>query len=239
MSVTIMFRGTTVGPVCRHLAQIALDEFGERFAVKDQNDPHTHSSNAMMLVRWDSAKDGYADRTINSARAVALCNDKRASRRKLVGLCPKTWDKDNMEDMKFPVLVRPRKHYGGKSMFVAKTVAEFIPLRRQLRLKGWYASEIIDKKEEYRVFVLQGRVLAVTQKFPQDTSSIAWNLHQGGHTKMITRKNWRPEMLTLALQAAHRLGLDWAAVDLYVAKDGSIGVFECNTAPGLTTDRAL
>ena len=239
MSVTIMFRGTTVGPVCRHLAKIAQDEFGVTFKVQDQNDPFTRTSNELMLVRWGSAKDGYAERTINTARAVALCNDKRASRRALRGICPTTWDKDNMENMQFPVIVRPRKHYGGKSFYVAKNFAEFQPLRRQLRLKGWYASKIIEKAAEYRVFVLQGRIIAVTQKFPSDASALAWNLHQGGSTQIVKRKNWDPKLLTVALEAAKRLGLDWAAVDLYVSKTGEVGVFECNTAPGLTTERAL
>lgn len=187
-----------------------------------------------VLIRWGSRWVGGADVEINSATSVSNARDKRTSRRLLAGICPETWD--NLRDIRLPLVVRPRVHFGGNRLFVCRTLPEVHAAVRRCGI-GWYAAELVDKVREFRVFILQGRALSVSERFPGQDPSIAWNLHAGGRVARVQRRNWPLDVVRTAIEAARRVNLDFTAVDLALLRDGRVMVFETNTAPGVTTER--
>lgn len=190
-----------------------------------------------VLVRWGSRREGKADIEINTATAVGLARDKKESRRQLGTLSPSTWFRS--ADVILPAVVRPRRHHAGKRFFVCTTRQE---LDRAITRcgPGWYATKLIDKSAEYRVFILQGRVIRLSEKTAPDDGGVAWNVGVGATATGMARKNWPLNVIKVALKAAQRLSLDWTAVDVIVGTDGTAYVLEANTAPGLASgSRAL
>lgn len=104
---------------------------------------------------------------------------------------------------------------------------------------GWYASELVNKAHEYRVFVLDGYVVCVSERFPGEPGAVAWNLALGGRLINLRYNEWPVGMLNTTVAAVRRLGLDWAAMDVAVDTAGRTVVFEANTAPGLRNPYTL
>ena len=220
--ITLLYHAKTVGPVCERLARV-----GGFNAVMDL--PLTHVGGT--ILRWDSVVTilGCDGRVLNSRDAVNLSRDKPASRKILGDLSPTTWYR--LDDVKVPCVVRPKRHHGGYKFFVCNGITEVLRAVKRCRL-GWYATELVDKAEEYRVFVLQGRVVCVSQRFPGQ-HAIAWNLGMGGRLVNVDKGKWHKNTVIAAIEAAKRLSLDWAAIDVAIDREGKPLVFEANTAPGL------
>jgi hypothetical protein len=129
------------------------------------------------------------------------------------------------------------KHFGGHRFFVCRTPKQAIYAIK--RCGKWYASALVDKQSEFRVFVCQGYVVAISQRFPANESAIAWNLEMGGKLINVRYKEWPLKAANAAILAAKKLGLDWAAIDVAIDKAGKPVVFEANTAPGLRNPYTL
>lgn len=228
----LLYHADGVGPICRRLAQLAPS----LVAVRDgESSPKGHK----VIIRWGSISTRESEQVINTVQAVALAKDKAASRKALGDLAPATWF--TLEDIgKLPIVYRPRVHFAGKRFYVCKTYAEASKARKLCGL-GAYATELVDKKTEYRVFALQGRIVCVSQRFPPpDTpNAIPWNLALGGRLINLRQTEWPVGVLKAAIEANQRLGLDWSAIDLAVDVKGRILVFEANTAPGLRNPHTL
>ncbi len=228
--ITILYHARSTEPVCERLARALTVEH----AVAPDDVP---ISSPKVLLRWGAwgapwgaVRGQRGEIVINTPDAVVLARDKNRSRATLHGLCPKTWTK--IEDVRYPCVIRPKRHYAGNRFYVCDTVHKagkaIIKCRR-----GWYASELIDKASEYRVFVLHGYVVAVSQRFPASSEAIAWNLARGGRLINCDRGGWPIEACKASIEAAKRLGLDFSAVDVCVDHAGRAYVLEANTAPGL------
>lgn len=186
-----------------------------------------------VLIRFGTRWEGAADIEINSAQAVRNARDKRESRRILVGtgLTPQTWF--NRDDIRTPAVIRPRRHHAGRKFYVCNTRQEIDRAIARCG-PGWYASELIKKAKEYRVFILQDRVIRVSEKFPANADEIAWNFAVGGKTLGVKRKFWPVAAIKASLLAARKLNLQWTAVDVALDEAGKAFVFEANTQPGIT-----
>lgn len=224
--VTLIYHAKSVGPVCRKLAEQAD-------SLRLVDDHGLLSLDDTAVVRWGSTWQGKAEREINSADSVALAKDKIATRKLLADLCPQTWYE--LGDIYYPCIIRPKNHFGGHKFFVCNTLREAQRAIRRCR-RGWYASEIVNKAREFRVFALMGYCVAVTERFPNDNGHLAWNLAQGGRMKNVRYKQWPIGAILTALQAAKLANLDWAAVDIVVDQEGKALVLELNTAPGLRSE---
>lgn len=221
--ITLTYSSESVGPICRRVAAEGAD-------IQVVPDTELNGRIEGTLIRWGSRWRGHADQTINSSEAVNLARDKHQSRLRMGDLAPKTWF--GQSQIRTPCVVRPRRHHAGNKFFTCHDDRE---VRRALVAcgKGWYASELVTKKHEYRVFILQGRVLAVSERFPSEPGAVAWNLAVGGRLINCERKAWNMAAVRASIYAASKLGLDWAAVDVAVDEAGKAVVFEANTAPGL------
>lgn len=228
-----VYKAKTVGPICRRIAKnIDAKRYNQAIAVRECDyqyaEPHD------ILVRWGSTVRADLHTVINTAEAVANARDKIKTRNLLGPLSPETWTQ--RQAIEVPCVIRPSKHFGGHKFFVCRTSKQVDYAIRRCGLNGseWYASRLIYKREEFRVFILHGSIICVSDRTHPDPDAIAWNLAKGGSLKNLRREYWEPEVLTASTTAMQDLGLDWGAVDVAIGEDGEACVFEVNTAPGLT-----
>lgn len=180
--------------------------------------------------------------SVNSPTAIHLVYDKRKFRTQMAneGLAPNTWIDfgDLLEsDAEYPMIVRPEHHIRSRDMILCKTVGEVY--RACQKFERYYISEFIPKDREFRVFVIQGRVVAVVEKMPKDRNDISWGCVEEGTFKYVPWTEWPLIATEMAVRAFCMSGLDFGAVDVLGVSAGSSGperayVLEINTAPELT-----
>lgn len=199
------------------------------------------------LFRWGCTTAVDAKHVINKAEDISLANDKKATRLALAKLdnkgkpiIPNTWGhildwiKDNMP---LPVVVRATHHAQGRSLFYCTTKEEVHTAVSTLKRKGkdYYISQYIEKEAEYRVFVVQNRVVWVTKKTPANPADIAWNVAQGGRFDNVQWSDWPLRACRIAMMTTEAVGLDFGGVDV-MQKGKDFYVLEVNSAPSMTSE---
>ena len=245
---TLLYRARQIGYICHHIANVSE---GKIEAVCDK-DLHYAAVNGVpvgdknfgqmldkidgAVIRWDSRQDVEADKTYNTAEAVRLSRNKSVSRAMLLDLAPPTWFR--LEDCQYPCLVRPRRHFAAHKFFPC---SNRLAARKAIRRcgKGWYASPIIDKKLEYRVFVFNGKAIKVVRRFHNDPNEIAWNAANDGRSVRLLRESWPDDVVKSSIQAGKALGLDWFAADVIVDQADQPYVLELNSAPGIVREKTI
>lgn len=200
-----------------------------------------------LCVRWGCTADVPTRNVVNTAAAIHEVNDKLSFRRKLneAELCPPTWfDLDTVLNEirraggtgEFPeaVIVRPRTHSRGRDLHVCRTPHELVVATHHCG-PSWYASPLINKVAEYRVFVVSGRVICVAQKTPGNPDDVAWNVAKGGRFDNVSWDRWPLKAVRTSVEAFNLSALDFGGVDVMIAEDGSCSVLEINSAPSLTS----
>lgn len=138
--------------------------------------------------------------------------------------------------MSGPLVLRPTTHAQGRNLYVVddmEALSEVVCQNPRVFSRGWYASELIDKVAEYRVYVVSGRVATVAKKTPDDPTAVAWNVAQGGRFDVVRWGSWPLEVIRVALEAFKYSGLDFSGVDVMVDSAGRPYVIELNSAPSL------
>lgn len=215
---------------CRMIA--AKSASGIRVVRNDMRLPEE----AAVVFRWGCTTTIPGNPTvINSAEAIHLVNDKTGFRRILQEkeLCPATWFEE--DQIRTPCVVRPWKHHQGRKLWVCRSLAEIRPAILRAG-QGWYASYLIDKVAEYRVFCVSGRAVCVAKKTPANPEAVAWNVYQGGRFDNVSWENWPLKAVRVSLEAFKLSGLDFGGVDIMVDGEGECYVLEINAAPSLTSD---
>lgn len=188
-----------------------------------------------IVFRWGCTSNIDGQVTVNRAEAIHNVSNKARFRQALdeKELCPKTWFR--IDDVQYPAVVRPQFHAQGRRLFVVRNAEE---LRRAAQAcgEGWYASELINKVKEYRVFVCQGRAVWVTNKTPGNPADVAWNVARGGKFENIRWDEWPLKAIKAAIEAIDISGLDFGGVDIMEDKDGEVYVLEINAAPSQTSE---
>ena len=125
---------------------------------------------------------------------------------------------------------RPRYHYGGRFFNIINSKNELIK-----DSKSKYYSEYISKEREFRVYVFNGSVYDIQEKFPRNRSIIQWNSSmENGIFKSMKRKNWPKELWEIALSATKIIKMNCSAVDV-IEKDDKFYVLELNSSPRMNT----
>lgn len=202
-----------------------------------------------LVVRWGCTTSAGVplSKQVNPSRAISIVGDKLGCRKMLREMDPTlipttiiNGDNDNETSWlsgSQPLVLRPRTHAQGRNLFVVNGLEELLNVvNNNVRVfsSGWYASELINKVAEYRVYVVSGRVATVARKTPDDPSAVAWNVAQGGRFDVVNWGNWPLEVCRVAVEAFNHVpGLDFAGVDVMVDENGRAYVIELNSAPSL------
>jgi len=193
-----------------------------------------------IYIRWGCTSNlpNPDAKVINSAKAIHRVSDKLEFRRTLNehDLCPATWF--HYTDVPFKalekgVVIRPRIHSRGRRIWLVK---DMLALKSKcLELGEYYISEYVDKVEEYRVFVVQGRAVCVAKKTPDNPNALAWNVAKGGRFDNVRWNDWNVKAVRIAIEGFNLSGLDFGGVDIMVDKEGECTILEINSAPSLTS----
>ena len=212
---------------CRGIAQNLED----CIVVRSDNIPHIKNDN-LMLVRWGctSPINFIPQIELNNANSIRSTSDKTNFRRILNehDLCPETWfspEEVPNEKLLDGVILRSKRHFKAQNF-------EFVHERNDLNrlfFRGGYASEYIEKESEFRVFIFNGKVIAVVRKIPHDPQSLTWNSSQGSTFINIRWSEWPLEVLRNAVDSFSLSGLNFGGVDV-MCLNGIAYTLEINTA---------
>ncbi len=191
-----------------------------------------------ILIRWGATR-GVALKpksVINSKKAIQLSSDKLASLAYLrsrgvpVPVCSRLTEY-NIAGFNFPALARNVQHREGLDIILCLQEQD---AWRALHSRD-YLVQYIPTRCEYRVHVIQGRAVKVSQKVltVQDDYCSWMRNFRTGHTFRIPTVALAPWAELTAIHAVSCLGLNFGAVDVIISDSGQPFILEINTAPGL------
>ncbi len=206
-----------------------------------------------LVIRWGCSSNAPTQNVLNTARAIHQVADKRGFRMTMEeeapGLATRTWF--DLEDLSVgqiteitdlfleggKVVVRRATHAQARNLDVCSGWEELKEVAwRKYGEGNYYFNELIEKKAEYRVTFVQGRVAWVAQKTPGNPEDVAWNVAKGGRFDNVRWGAWPANVLEVAAQAFLLSELDFGGVDVMVEKGtGQAYVLEINSAPSLTS----
>lgn len=233
---TILLRRRRLGATsCRGISEKSTTGISVSRSFRLDRDKVPESGDT--VIRWGCTATVDSNNVINTARAIHQVNDKVGFRLLLqaanMELAPRTWiDED---DIQYPCIVRPASHSRGRDVHLCHTTLELMSAIETCGA-GWYASEYIEKVAEYRVFVVQGRAVAVAEKTPANRDDVAWNVAQGGRFDNVSWDNWPLQAVRKSIEAFNLSELDFGGVDVMVDAAGKAYVIEINSAPSLTSE---
>lgn len=211
-----------------------------------ESDIYVHQSGARIsnpilrdidvCIRWGCTATVGANTNINTSKAIHSVANKKEFRFKMMEedekLCPVTCGHlDNFDT--YPVIFRPSYHSRGRDFHILRDLGDehrlFDRIAQGRMTDDFYISPVINKTNEYRVFMAQGRVLNVTEKIPENSDVILWNNVNGAVFHNIRWGEWPMDVIEYAVRAFNLTELDFGAVD--VIHDGNKPyVLEINTA---------
>lgn len=175
---------------------------------------------------------------VNPAVAIHRCFDKRQTRLDMQRLgisVPQTWDVHTAVPADIgEVIFRPAKHACSENLHVVDTSdggwQEALGMLAE-QFPSYYISRRINKVAEYRVAIVQNRVIWVLNKVPENPEDISWGCVEGGMFYNVRWSSWPMNVVELAMKAARYSRTDFCAVDVLVDDEGKAYVLEINTAP--------
>lgn len=184
------------------------------------------------IIRWGSRASLPAyvsqSRVVNSTVAVARASDKLGSLRVLRDAEVTVPNfSENPEELALPLLGRRVHHARGTDIVLCLQKGDWARKPRD------YYVEYVPTVREFRVHVVDGRVIRVQGKYlDQQELEVPWvRNYKHGYRFRAPRLRLRPDRLETSTSAVRALGLDFGAVDLLVADSGRTYVLEVNTAP--------
>lgn len=244
MSVVMLRRRKLGRTSCREI--VGFSNNIDRVVRNDQPMP----ADVSLVIRWGTTSNVPVNNVVNTAEAIHRVGDKVGFRRLLMHdwtadvfgavaypapLCPYTWfNRVDITDEDFPVVVRPRIHAQGKHVYLCNNYEELDAATRRCG-EGWYASRYINKVSEYRVTFVQGRVCWVAKKTPGNPQDVAWNVARGGRFDNVRWDEWPLKAVRMSREAFMISGLDFGAVDVMLDAEGNAYVLEINSAPSQTS----
>lgn len=193
-----------------------------------------------MVFRWGTTSNlPYKCQVVNEAAAIHEVADKAGFRKRTAdaGLAPTTWmDLDSWSfDGCRKAVLRRSTHHQGKYLHVIEDYQEAEKVAALYGEGSYYISEYVEKVAEYRVFIVQGRVVWVARKTPANPEAVAWNVAKGGRFDNVRWGDWPLREVRVAREAFLMSSLDFGGVDIMTDRDGKCYVLEINSAPSQTS----
>jgi hypothetical protein len=218
------------GSLKQHVAEVA--DQGARIQVVHDTPDIPPTEPPPLILNWGSTHtlpDGII--ALNQPAAVRTASDQVESIRRLAELAPRTVA--NPQDVALlgsERLVAKRRH-GTRG-----TGKAVLALGGQQTERAGYDlfQEFIPDRREYRVSVLAGRIVSAYVKRPPESAQPD-DLHPDW---TFERAQALPKAVAaIAKEAAHRVGLDYAGVDVIEdRRSGRVYCLEANSAPGMSRD---
>lgn len=209
--------------------------------VQRTNQPIEQPNNYNLLIRWGSRAPAPFDeetQTFNRINNLAIAQNKLRFRQQVGNLAPPTYHTIQawqLDGMVLPVVVRPWHHTQGQHFHLCNTLDEV--RNAAFRLAGgqrqFYITQYIKKAREYRVFVWEDKAVWVAEKTPNDREAPIWSHQINTVLTNVRWSAWPLQSVLKAVEATHRCGLDFGAVDVIEDQEGNAYVLEANTAPGV------
>ncbi len=207
-----------------------------------RNDQPAPINNPDFVFRWGCTSNlPFKTTVVNEAKAIHYVADKRQFRLDTAekGLAPKSWVDavDWFDDGAVKAVVRRSTHHQGRYLDVVDKddFKKMSDVCRKYGYGSFYISEYIPKVAEYRVFLVQGRVVWVAKKTPADANAVAWNVAQGGRFDNVRWDDWPLKAVKVSREAFLMSGLDFGGVDIMVDANNNCYVLEINSAPSQTS----
>ena len=201
-------------------------------SVDTWNPRHTEES---CVVRWGNSSPGACmvganAKVFNKPASISLSANKLQSLIAMrdAGVSVPQFASDRSEvNFDGPWVARPHHHMCGQY---------FLKVKHQRNIpSGRLVMKYIKKHDEWRVFVLFGKVWRVGKRVPKTDETphdFIWSLSKGWKIELVEE---HPDCIaTEAVKAVTSVGLDFGAVDVCVDHFGKPWVFEVNSAPGLS-----
>lgn len=187
------------------------------------------------IVRWGNRAFPALDigrSVLNTAEAIGRASDKLGALGAMrdAGIPVPDWDENPealIERVGYPILGRRRSHARGTDITLCLQRRDY-----QRRQRDYYIA-YIPTAREYRLHVVGNRVIRVQGKFLDVSEQYKpWiRNYASGYRFRAPRRRLHNARLESAVQAVQALGLDFGAVDLIVADNGSHYILEVNTSP--------
>lgn len=216
---------------------IAAEIAGLKVFKSDEALPSTDG----LVFRWGSCKNIGNPKVVNKSGAISKTSDKRAFRLLLSknGLSMPSWGSLNeylLEDahkVTGKVLLRPEHHTRSQDMYVCTELSEVVKATQSIG-GPYYISKFVQKKNEYRIFIAQNRVVWMIKKHPKSAEDVTWGCVEEGNFEYIGWSDWNKNVVRVGLASMKLSGLDFGAVDIVEDQEGNFYVLEVNTAPWLS-----
>ena len=172
---------------------------------------------------------------INKAWGIRNASNKYETKRVMIDReipTPQLFTYENIisDSIKYPIIARPKHHFKGREFYVVESVKDAIACLT----RGRYLQEIIDKKDEYRIFIFKDKIFESNIKKNSGTEDSLIRNRATGWIFNIARITETPQILKdYSRRILEALGLEFGAVDCCIDKMGKPYVFEVNTAPAL------
>jgi glutathione synthase/RimK-type ligase-like ATP-grasp enzyme len=204
------------------------------------------------LFRWGTTSNapGHERKVINEAKAIHETADKRTFRAKMAkeGLAPRTWltleewasdfreEKPGVMGPYLPVIIRKAKHERSEGLVLCTTFPQVCKTAEELGKGNYYISEYIEKDREFRVFVCQGKIAWIIEKFPENKKEVSWgctNDEDESYFEYVAWSEWPLDVAENAIRSFNLSNLHFGAVDI-ISKKGKAYALEINTGPEVT-----
>jgi glutathione synthase/RimK-type ligase-like ATP-grasp enzyme len=197
--------------------------------------------NPEYIFRWGTtAGVENGPKIVNKIKAISETCDKRRFRAKLAdkGLAPFTWTdveafKKDAGNKEFDVLIRPGMHERSEGIYRCTNAWDVMDAINKCGYE-YYISQYIKKTQEFRVFVVSGRVAWVIEKTPANKEDVSWGCVNAGQFEYVAWQDWPLAIVQNAVDAFYQSDLDFGAVDVMLDAEGRAYTLEINTAPYLT-----
>lgn len=207
--------------------------------------PEETVNNYNFIWRWGNAYTQiprtYGGYIMNKATPIGM--NKATMRIKLLenGFpCPKFINISHVHDAKYPLIARPVYHMKGRDFNIVENATQAIAFLEH----GYYLQEIIENKEEFRIFMYDKRVLEcnikVLVRTPRNPiNKLIKNFRNGYIFKVIKMATLPHDLIEYCRGINSCVGLNFSAIDCCISKSGTPFFFEVNSAPGLIERKAI
>lgn len=186
-----------------------------------------------VVIRWGYSREHKEDLALNTAEAVKLAANGKASLEALQEAGVPCVRLATPEDGIYPLMARCRyNHIGGKFI-------EYVTCEEEARETGAKYFTVFRKADkELRIHVFGGEVLRVLRKVPRTNTAdkLIKTSERGWGYKRCNHERYYRVAQRIAVDAVKALGLHFGGVDMgWSEEDRKYFVFEVNTAPSLNS----